>query len=301
MNAVRIPIDPADREAWLEDRRKRITATDAASILGFNDYRTPIDVYLEKIGVGEPAPVTTAMKIGTLSEPMALQLYREQTGRELAQTQLYAHHAEREWQAATFDAVDSEGDLVEVKTVGFRSPYLAEIGEPGSEELPRAWLCQVYHQLEVAGAELCHVAIVMGTEFQVHTIRRDRVAGRAITEAESDFWNRHVAKLRKPPASRASDFATIAKLFPEREGGVVWSEGPVLDQVAEYVSLGEDAKKIEVRRGLLKASILDQMGPHAKALTSNGFDISAKTVNRPSFTVKATSYVDFRVKATKTV
>lgn len=301
MSAVRIPIDPADREAWLADRRKRITATDAASILGFSDYRTPLDVYLEKIGVGEPKEPTVAMRIGSLSEPMALQLYREQTGRELVSTQLYAHHVEREWQAATFDAFDSEGDLVEVKTVGFRSPALAEIGEPGSEELPRSWLCQVYHQLEVAGAELCHVAILMGTEFQVHTIRRDRAAGRAITEAESNFWNKHVAALKQPPASRASDVDAISKLFPNREGGVVWSEGEVLDQVAEYVSLGEDAKKIDVRRGLLKASILERLGPHQRACTSNGFDVTARTVNRPSYTVKPTSFTDFRVKATKTV
>ena len=44
-----------DRESWLRERRRGIGGSDIGAILGLNKYRSPLDVYLDKIGDADRA------------------------------------------------------------------------------------------------------------------------------------------------------------------------------------------------------------------------------------------------------
>ena len=46
--------EAARKEAWLSERRKHITGTDVAAILGLSRFKTPLRVWLEKKGEIEP-------------------------------------------------------------------------------------------------------------------------------------------------------------------------------------------------------------------------------------------------------
>jgi len=53
-----------DHSEWLKWRKKGIGGSDAAAIAGLNPWKSPIAVYLDKIGETEPIEDNERMRIG---------------------------------------------------------------------------------------------------------------------------------------------------------------------------------------------------------------------------------------------
>jgi len=72
-----------DKEKWLEERRKGVTATDISAISGLNPYHTIYDVFLEKLDLIEPMQETAPMRWGRKMEPVLADVYAQMTGATL--------------------------------------------------------------------------------------------------------------------------------------------------------------------------------------------------------------------------
>lgn len=293
-------LDPRQNEAaWIEDRKQRITGTDAAAIVGLHPYRTALDVYLDKLGLAPERPMTEAMAWGLRLEGPILDAYAERTGREIVDTQRYEHHPARPWQAATVDAVTRCGRLVEVKTIGIRSGQLDELGEPGTDEVPTSWLIQVQHQLAVTGHDLADVAaLVGGQELRLYHLERNDKLIAKLTDAQARFREEHLLTETPPDPARASDADAYQWLYPDREGGILWSDNRVLELLSLYEQLGESARHAERRRKEVKAELLAHLGPHERATTTDGRTVECKKRYRAGYTVEPCDYLDFRVRTT---
>ena len=66
--------------SWKEFRRGKMTASMAASVMGIDPWRTPLQLFNEWVIGGEKI-VTPAMKRGTELEPLARDLYNIRSGR----------------------------------------------------------------------------------------------------------------------------------------------------------------------------------------------------------------------------
>ena len=68
-----------DRAAWLAARRAGIGASDAAAVCGMAAGwgATPLQVYLDKLGLLDPEPMKNAMRVGIALEPMLATLYED--------------------------------------------------------------------------------------------------------------------------------------------------------------------------------------------------------------------------------
>ena len=53
--------DETKKEQWLEQRRKFITGTDAAALLGISKWSSKLSVWFDKKGMAEPTIETEAM------------------------------------------------------------------------------------------------------------------------------------------------------------------------------------------------------------------------------------------------
>lgn len=62
---------PATHEAWLEERKHGIGASDAASILGMNKWKTNVELWEEKVGLRQPEDIghKPQVKYGHDAEP----------------------------------------------------------------------------------------------------------------------------------------------------------------------------------------------------------------------------------------
>ena len=69
-------------EAWLKMRRKFIGASEAATCLGIDPWRTPFQLFEEKLGIGTVRD-SAAMRRGKEMEPYAREEFEKVTGRPL--------------------------------------------------------------------------------------------------------------------------------------------------------------------------------------------------------------------------
>ena len=71
------------REQWLELRRQGIGGSDAAAIVGLDRYRSPFDVYADKLGLKKEQPDNEAMRQGRDLEEYVASRFCEQTGKKV--------------------------------------------------------------------------------------------------------------------------------------------------------------------------------------------------------------------------
>lgn len=99
---------------WFEARRTRLTASDVASVIGRNKFKTSMDVMLDKFGMGTPFEGNEATAHGEKYEDEAIDIYERQTGKKVLRYGLI-HHPTIEGVAGSPDGITEDGILIEVK------------------------------------------------------------------------------------------------------------------------------------------------------------------------------------------
>lgn len=93
------------RSKWLARRRRGITATDVAAILGMSKYATPLDVYLTKRD-GDQKEANYAMQRGNALEPLLIdEWHARNPDAERLVTPALVAHPENRWAMASLDHV----------------------------------------------------------------------------------------------------------------------------------------------------------------------------------------------------
>jgi putative phage-type endonuclease len=129
---------------WLEMRKTKIGASDAPIIMNVSPYKTPYQLWQEKLDLVPSGRVTHSMKRGLDLEDLGRQKLIEQTGiLFFPEVKL---HPEYSWMMASLDGIDPEGKCIcEIKWPN-KEDHLAAL-ENGS--VPSKYFPQLQHQLEV--------------------------------------------------------------------------------------------------------------------------------------------------------
>ena len=140
-----IPADPGD-PAWAEARRSFIGASDAPAVLGLSPWRTPLDVWAEKVGLLDGSPPTLATRLGHELEDMIARLWVEQhPDADVRNARQTVRHPDLPWLAASTDREVDDDGLLECKLVGGR-----QTGN-WSDGVPLYVQCQAQVQMAVTG------------------------------------------------------------------------------------------------------------------------------------------------------
>ena len=92
---------------WLEVRSKHITATDACAIMGVSPWKKKRDLWLEKLGLGEPIEENDAMREGRNSEETIRTEYMIRTGYQVKPAVRFSRTVE--FMMASLDGIDHRG------------------------------------------------------------------------------------------------------------------------------------------------------------------------------------------------
>ena len=68
---------PDDRALWLAARRKGLGGSDMGAIAGLDRYKTPLDVWFDKRGLGRAEAENRAMRRGNILEGLVRVMYEE--------------------------------------------------------------------------------------------------------------------------------------------------------------------------------------------------------------------------------
>lgn len=137
---------------WLEFRRNKIGASDAPIILGISPFKTPYQLYLDKVE-GVRQEQNAAMKRGQNMEAEARESFEkmyEMLYMNKIKVVPYVVQSEcYDWMIASLDGIDIEKDvMVEIKCPGPKDHQLATEGK-----IPEHYIPQLQHQLFVTGYE----------------------------------------------------------------------------------------------------------------------------------------------------
>lgn len=272
-----------DREAWLAMRSSGIGASEAAAICGASPYESPLDIYLRKVGLADPVVETMAMKLGTMLEPVVMELYEDEARTSIGRRQVFARSASHPFLFATLDGITDEGRIVECKTIGSR--LSGQLGEEDSDQVPDQWLIQAHHQAfvaETAGipnvdwSRVEFAVLVGGQEFRRFMVEIDEALIAHMLLKLGDFWDRVLTRI-PPDVSRPSD-AGLMHLVYRDEGPAIEGDMELLDLVMAYGNSGVLAKQAEDARAFVKAQILERMGDASAALLPDGSRVSRKVI-----------------------
>lgn len=203
------------REDWLEERKKGIGGSDAATILGLNPYKTTIELWEEKTGRREAPDISDKpyVKYGTQAEDLLRQLFALDYPQYIVthEENTIIKHPEHPFLFASLDGklldvtTGKEG-ILEIKTTNILRSIQKE---KWKDKIPDNYYCQVLHYLNVTG---CSFAILKAQlkydysgEIRLETkhyyIDRKDVENdiKLLQEKEIQFWNEYIEKDKRPP------------------------------------------------------------------------------------------------------
>lgn len=285
---------------WLVSRRAGIGGSDAPAVCGVDAYKTPLEVYCEKTDDSEPSgglPEDPAMRWGLLLEPSVARGYEAALDVQTFEPEPRTH-PEFPFMRATPDRlVVGDKRIVQIKTASSRA---LGWGLPEVGQIPERVAVQVQHEMFVFGAEVADVAcLIDGRDFRIYRdIRRDDSIIESLIDIESEFWQRVVN--RDPPEPDFTHPATVELLsrIHRPTGPEVSLAEEFADAARAYLAAGEAIKEHERDRNTIKARLIHAMQDAAIAHVG-GFTITRNERKRKEHTVKASTYVEFKVKAPK--
>lgn len=256
-------------------RRLGVGASDVGAILGLSKYKTPLDVYMEKLGLTPPSEDSEAAEWGHRLEPVIAQKYAAQhPGVLLYECDTVAHPL-HPWALATPDRrpyTERDEWLLEIKTREDRTA--GEFGEPGTDQVPYDVLVQCQWQMFVTVLKRCDVALLVnGRRFSVYTIHADAEIQNTLYERVRDFWHCHVLQ-QVPPDVTAQDNATLAKLFPRNTAPMLDGDAETFEIVGDIARRKAAVKKLEGEQDAFEAALKAKIGEAEGFTFPNGSKVT---------------------------
>lgn len=243
-----------DRQEFLARRRSGIGGSDIAAVCGLSPWRSPLDVYFDKIGETpepeEPAPKgpRAALYWGTVLEDVIARAYMEWTGHRVVRYSRLLRNPAAPWEIGDIDrlviddgakiAAKPRGEIIckrglEIKTSRMRGE---EWGEEGTDQIPVWYFAQVQWYMALAPSiEVFDVVVLFGgSDLALYTVPRNDTTIGQLRRAGAFFWHENVEK-RIPP--EASNYAEEVMLHPEAK----FSEVVVTEEQEAVIDAWEEA------------------------------------------------------------
>lgn len=191
---------------WKKLRKDYIGASDAPIIMGISPWKTPYQLWQEKLGLLEDDKDTFATRYGRDMEEPARRAYEEYTGHFVTPEVLF--HPGKEFMMASLDGVSPDGTkAVEIKNVNLDDHMLAREGK-----IPEKYFPQLQHQLEILFAlyglkTIDYYSFYKG-EGVIVEIGVDDKYLKQLIQKEGKFWNENVLGLKEPELTN-KDFVSL--------------------------------------------------------------------------------------------
>ncbi|MED1915793.1 YqaJ viral recombinase family protein [Bacillus thuringiensis] len=198
-------------EDWLEHRRLGIGGSDAAAICGLSRYKSPMAVYLEKLGELPPVEDNPKMKAGRILEPVIADWFAEDSGYKVWRQNAIFQYPEHPFMLANIDRwLPGQNAGLECKNT---SEYCKD--DWSGTQAPTEYILQCNHYMAVTGADRWFIAVLIGGwDFQWRVIERDEELIKNLITIEKGFWEEHVVA-KVPPVFSHQDTEYLKNAFPE--------------------------------------------------------------------------------------
>lgn len=263
---------PQRSPEWFALRKGGITATDAVVIAGLSPYKTPYQLWAEKLGKVEEAEVGAAAQRGVILEDAVATYYVAETGRELKKSNGIVRIKDVPWAMASLDrTIVGEPGLVEIKTSASRRWSLYPV--------PPEVEAQVQWQMFVTGAPWVDVvALLGGLVFRIERIKEDIEFQTHLYAKAVEF--RQALESETPPALLGVDSDAFAAVVPQASEEYVAADDEAERVADQYDELRLEAKALDEQLLELAMVLKQKIGDKA-GISSENWTATWKQ-NKPS-------------------
>jgi len=200
------------REEWLEERKKGIGGSDAATIIGQNPYKSNVDLWEEKTGRKEAEDISNKPFVlyGTKMEPILRESFKikHPEYEVLHEENTIIKHPKYPFLFASLDGqlIDKETGEMGILEIKTSSILQSMQKEKWNEKIPDNYYCQVLHYLNVTGYSFVqlYAELTYSDDYQAlktFTIKREDVEEdiKLLEKKEIEFWQNYVEKDIRPP------------------------------------------------------------------------------------------------------
>ena len=270
--------ESVDRKQWLDARRTGLGGSDIGAVLGISPYRTPVDVYFDKIE-GRDYQESEPAHWGKMLEELVAKEFQERTGMRVQRVNSILRKGEDGWMIANIDRAIvnpkigksvrvlpvkkqeltgrmlTTDCILECKTA---SQYLADDWSPSQEDeivageiisqykIPSHYESQVQWYMAVTGAICAYVAVLIGgQDFRMYRIDRDDQLIDGIVSICREFWTEHILKQVPPDPNSMAD---VKRLFPRETGEMLEASNDMAVAIGEYRNLSAQIKELTERK-----------------------------------------------------
>lgn len=247
-------------EAWVEDRRNYVGASDAPMMMGESEYGGPLDLYQLKRGEVTVEP-TPAMLRGHIYEPAICADFLLNFPEFVAEKRDTTPHPKGDFLRASIDRllITPHGrGVLEAKNVTPR--FMAQYGETGSDNAPPDKLVQVQAQLEVHDLPWGYIAVNFGFELRWYFIERDREIGEYIVHTAHEFMQRVKAGIPPEPLPAVDTYEAITRRFIKANEDTIEADAETAALVEEFAVVKAAKKAAEEREEELKSVLAAKIG-----------------------------------------
>ena len=234
------------REEWLKHRLCGIGGSEIAAVCGISKYKTPLDIYNEKLGLVPPFEGNARTEAGIRLENTVAEWYADETGNKVIRDNkmwilddYLVANVDRI--IIPFDSTQYNGrGILEVKTAG---TYAAK---NWIEEPPVEYTFQLQHYLDVLDMQWGEFAVLVGgNDFRHYFVERDDELVALKNEQARKFWFDNVLKQVPPDPVNSKDIETIYSRI--EAGKVIEAAEPVYETVEELRTVKQRIKELETK------------------------------------------------------
>lgn len=267
------------RVDWLKLRRHSIGGSDAAAIVGLNEYASPFSVWADKRGLTEDKPDNEAMRQGRDLEDYVAQRFCAETGKRVKRCNYTLYNPLYPFAHANIDrSIVGENAGLECKTTSALNMRKFKNGE-----FPANYYVQCMHYMAVTGMDKWYLAVlVLNKAFMVFEIERDEGEIAALMADEEKFWAHVEAGVPPTPDGSKATTDVITELYAEAYTDDVVNLADCMQNFYELKAIQEQMKTLESRKNELQNVIKTHMGASERGECGD-FTVTWKNQRRTSY------------------
>lgn len=250
--------------------------SDMPIILGLSSYKTPYQLYLEKIGMTESSETTELQYWGCALEPVIVSEFSRRNNVAIKSCATI-HHKEYDFLRANLDGFIPELNAVlEVKCSSFFMKD--QWGEDGSDVIPMTYLVQVAFYCAVADVDTAFIAVLIGgNDYRQYKYTRDSDIEKVIMESALEFWNR-IETLSPPEPEDEYDLRDKYAL-PEPSKCVTVNESSA-EALFDLIETKAQIKVMQEREKELRFDLMSYIGDAENLMGTDGDILATWKLNK---------------------
>ncbi|SDP61295.1 putative phage-type endonuclease [Actinopolyspora xinjiangensis] len=250
-------------DEWQALRTSGLGGSEIAAVLGLSPYESRFSLWHRKQGLADPQPDHAAMRAGRYLEPAVAAMFADAHPEWTVEQSGTWCHAERRWQIANPDRLittdQGHRELLEIKTARDSFGW----GEPGTDEIPVHYRCQILWYLDVLGLHRAHLAVLTsGQDYAEYIVEYSTDEANLLRDHGEDFLRTIEENERPSIDEHGETYQVIRDLHPDIEDASVEIPAKLAEHYRDHLV---DERIVRDRKRRYVAEIADYMGTARRA------------------------------------